>query len=176
MHDNPTGVAPYVESSSDKSTVQDSCLPYLECFTAGVPRNPLLYLAHHCPFALQTTGDAACTTVSVSCSPQLICPAIHWWCALYQNKYTKQSTAGVPCCAAEEVMQLLSKGALNRHVAATKANTDSSRSHCVFSCVLESKCTEEGVTSIRSSCLKLVDLAGLFTYLCAPPIPGRSCL
>lgn len=60
-------------------------------------------------------------------------------------------------------MQLLSKGALNRHVAATKANTDSSRSHCVFSCVLESKCTEEGVTGIRTSCLRLVDLAGVHT-------------
>lgn len=57
-------------------------------------------------------------------------------------------------------MQLLAKGAVHRHVGATKANTHSSRSHCVFSCVLESKCTEDGVTSIRTSCLKLVDLAG----------------
>lgn len=65
-------------------------------------------------------------------------------------------------------MQLLCKGALNRHVAATRANTDSSRSHCVFSCVLESKCTEEGVTSIRSSCLKLVDLAGLCSSVLLP--------
>ena len=76
----------------------------------------------------------------------LACPAIH--------------SCGVPWCAAAEVLQLLSKGAVNRHVAATKANTDSSRSHCVFSCVLESKCTEEGVTTMRTSCLKLVDLAG----------------
>lgn len=65
-------------------------------------------------------------------------------------------------------MQLLSKGASNRHVAATKANTDSSRSHCVFSCVLESKCTEEGVTSFRTSCLKLVDLAGAYTSVLLP--------
>lgn len=65
-------------------------------------------------------------------------------------------------------MQLLSKGALNRHVAATKANTGSSRSHCVFSCVLESKCTEEGVTSIRTSCLKLVDLAGAASAVLLP--------
>ena len=67
--------------------------------------------------------------------------------------------------AAGEVLQLVSKGAMNRHVAATKANTDSSRSHCVFSCVLESKCTEDGVTSLRTSCLKLVDLAGRNTSI-----------
>jgi len=61
------------------------------------------------------------------------------------------------------VLQLLSDGAQNRHVAATKANADSSRSHCVFTCVLESKCTEDGVTSIKTSCLNLVDLAGWST-------------
>ncbi|KAL0052764.1 hypothetical protein WJX82_007311 [Trebouxia sp. C0006] len=62
--------------------------------------------------------------------------------------------------SAQAVMQLLSAGAQNRHVAATKANADSSRSHCVFTCVVESKCTEDGVTSIKTSCLNLVDLAG----------------
>lgn len=88
---------------------------------------------------------------------------------LSQNRFVYP----MPCCAAEEVMQLLAKGAVNRHVAATKANTDSSRSHCVFSCVLESRCTEEGVTSTRTSCLKLVDLAGLYTSV--PHPMNRSC-
>ena len=60
-------------------------------------------------------------------------------------------------------MRLLSDGAQNRHVAATKANADSSRSHCVFTCVVESKCIEDGVTSIKTSCLNLVDLAGWST-------------
>ncbi len=68
-------------------------------------------------------------------------------------------------CVAQAVMQLLSAGAQNRHVAATKANADSSRSHCVFTCVVESKCTEDGVTSIKTSCLNLVDLAGWSTPL-----------
>ncbi len=62
-------------------------------------------------------------------------------------------------------MRLLSAGAQNRHVAATRANADSSRSHCVFTCVVESKCTEDGVTSIKTSCLNLVDLAGWSTPL-----------
>ncbi|KAL0036686.1 hypothetical protein WJX79_005705 [Trebouxia sp. C0005] len=60
----------------------------------------------------------------------------------------------------QAVMRLLSDGAQNRHVAATKANADSSRSHCVFKCIVESKCTEDGVTSVKTSCLNLVDLAG----------------
>ncbi len=68
-------------------------------------------------------------------------------------------------CVAQAVMRLLSDGAQNRHVAATKANADSSRSHCVFTCVVESKCTEDGVTSIKTSCLNLVDLAGWSTPL-----------
>lgn len=62
--------------------------------------------------------------------------------------------------AAQGVLQLLAEGAQNRHVASTKANADSSRSHCVFTCVLESKGVEDGVTSIRTSCLNVVDLAG----------------
>ena len=105
---------------------------------------------------IHTAGMPCILQLACSCVPQLVRPVVLCRFALHL-------TAGVLCCAAEEVMQLLSKGALNRHVAATKANTDSSRSHCVFSCVLESKCTEEGVTGIRTSCLKLVDLAGAHT-------------
>ncbi|KAL0021379.1 hypothetical protein WJX77_010218 [Trebouxia sp. C0004] len=62
--------------------------------------------------------------------------------------------------SAQAVLRLLCDGAQNRHVAATKANADSSRSHCVFKCVVESKCIEDGVTSMKTSCLNLVDLAG----------------
>jgi Kinesin motor domain len=42
----------------------------------------------------------------------------------------------------------------------TKMNKESSRSHCVFTCVVESKTTEDGMVNIRTSCLNLVDLAG----------------
>ena len=57
-------------------------------------------------------------------------------------------------------MRLLQQGWQARHVASTKANKDSSRSHCVFTCTLERKCTEDGIISVRTSCLRLVDLAG----------------
>lgn len=75
--------------------------------------------------------------------------------------------------AAQGVLQLLAEGAQNRHVASTKANADSSRSHCVFTCVVESKGVEDGVTSIRTSCLNLVDLAGESHDETHGGIPGR---
>jgi kinesin family member 15 len=62
--------------------------------------------------------------------------------------------------AVRDVLQLLSHGAANRHMAETKMNKESSRSHCVFTCVVESKTTEDGMVNIRTSCLNLVDLAG----------------
>lgn len=51
-------------------------------------------------------------------------------------------------------------------------NERSSRSHCVFTCTLESKSTDgTGATTIRNSRLHLVDLAGgflsVFSFLCA---------
>ncbi|KAG2571388.1 hypothetical protein PVAP13_7KG011800 [Panicum virgatum] len=62
----------------------------------------------------------------------------------------------------KDVTQLLVKGLANRRTGATSANADSSRSHCVFTCVIksESKNPEDGSSSTRSSRINLVDLAG----------------
>ncbi|KAF8765952.1 hypothetical protein HU200_007990 [Digitaria exilis] len=62
----------------------------------------------------------------------------------------------------KDVTQLLLKGLANRRTGATSANADSSRSHCVFTCVIksESKNPEDGSSSTRSSRINLVDLAG----------------
>ncbi|CAN6227711.1 unnamed protein product [Urochloa humidicola] len=62
----------------------------------------------------------------------------------------------------KDVTQLLVKGLANRRTGATSANADSSRSHCVFMCVIksESKNPEDGSSSTRSSRINLVDLAG----------------
>jgi len=62
----------------------------------------------------------------------------------------------------KDVNQLLVKGLANRRTGATSANADSSRSHCVFTCVIksESKNPEDGSSSTRSSRINLVDLAG----------------
>lgn len=58
------------------------------------------------------------------------------------------------------MVRLLRQGIANRHTGGTRTNALSSRSHCVFTCILESQTTEDGVTSIRTSRLHLVDLAG----------------
>ena len=61
----------------------------------------------------------------------------------------------------EETMDLLAKGARNRHVGATQMNFESSRSHSVFSITLESKVFDEnGVCKLRISKFHFVDLAG----------------
>ncbi|EEE60793.1 hypothetical protein OsJ_14379 [Oryza sativa Japonica Group] len=62
----------------------------------------------------------------------------------------------------KDVTQLLVKGLSNRRTGATSANADSSRSHCVFTCVIksESKNLEDGSNSTRTSRINLVDLAG----------------
>ncbi|GJN11918.1 hypothetical protein PR202_ga30155 [Eleusine coracana subsp. coracana] len=39
----------------------------------------------------------------------------------------------------KDVIQLLVKGLANRRTGATSANADSSRSHCVFTCVIKSE-------------------------------------
>lgn len=62
----------------------------------------------------------------------------------------------------KDVTQLLVKGLANRRTGATSANADSSRSHCVFTCVIkmDSKNPEDGSSITRSSRINLVDLAG----------------
>ncbi|KAJ8446164.1 hypothetical protein Cgig2_015935 [Carnegiea gigantea] len=62
--------------------------------------------------------------------------------------------------SAREVMQQLLEGAANRKVAATNMNRASSRSHSVFTCVIESTWESQGVTHHRFARLHLVDLAG----------------
>uniref|UniRef100_A0A7I4BD30 Kinesin motor domain-containing protein n=1 Tax=Physcomitrium patens TaxID=3218 RepID=A0A7I4BD30_PHYPA len=62
----------------------------------------------------------------------------------------------------QDVTRILIKGLANRRVGATTMNSESSRSHSVFTCVIESrsKSEGEGISSVRSSKLNLVDLAG----------------
>ncbi|KDP42953.1 hypothetical protein JCGZ_23895 [Jatropha curcas] len=62
--------------------------------------------------------------------------------------------------SARDVIQQLIEGAANRKVAATNMNRASSRSHSVFTCIIESKWESQGVTHHRFARLNLVDLAG----------------
>ncbi|KAH9695748.1 kinesin-like protein KIN-12D [Citrus sinensis] len=59
-----------------------------------------------------------------------------------------------------DILKLLTQGSLNRKVAATNMNRESSRSHSVFTCVIESKWEKDSTTNLRFARLNLVDLAG----------------
>ena len=52
------------------------------------------------------------------------------------------------------------QGAANRKMAATCMNSESSRSHSVFTCNIESHWEKESMTHFRFARLNLVDLAG----------------
>ncbi|KAL8151226.1 hypothetical protein V2J09_021034 [Rumex salicifolius] len=59
-----------------------------------------------------------------------------------------------------DVLQLLLKGAANRKIAATHMNSESSRSHSVFTCIIESRWEKDLMIHSRYGRLNLVDLAG----------------
>ncbi|VFQ65808.1 unnamed protein product [Cuscuta campestris] len=59
-----------------------------------------------------------------------------------------------------DIIKLLSQGSSNRRVAATNMNRESSRSHSVFTCVIESSWEKDSTTNFRFARLNLVDLAG----------------
>ncbi|KAL8215706.1 hypothetical protein R6Q57_022543 [Mikania cordata] len=65
----------------------------------------------------------------------------------------------------EDVTQILIKGLSNRKIGATSINSKSSRSHIVFTCVIESWCKQstssKNFGSSKTSRITLVDLAGL---------------
>ncbi|GMH08058.1 hypothetical protein Nepgr_009898 [Nepenthes gracilis] len=62
----------------------------------------------------------------------------------------------------KDIIRILLKGLSNRRTGATSINAESSRSHSVFTCIVESRCKsmEDGLSSFRTSRINLVDLAG----------------
>ncbi|KAG6664010.1 kinesin-like protein KIN-12B [Carya illinoinensis] len=62
----------------------------------------------------------------------------------------------------KDVTLLLIKGLSNRRTGATSINAESSRSHTVFTCVVESRCKSkaDALSSFKTSRINLVDLAG----------------
>ncbi|KAL2344857.1 hypothetical protein Fmac_006142 [Flemingia macrophylla] len=59
-----------------------------------------------------------------------------------------------------DILRLLIQGSANRKVASTNMNRESSRSHSVFTCVIESTWEKDSTTNYRFARLNLVDLAG----------------
>ncbi|GAX75403.1 hypothetical protein CEUSTIGMA_g2847.t1 [Chlamydomonas eustigma] len=62
----------------------------------------------------------------------------------------------------DDVLSLMRRGNSHRHVGETNMNARSSRSHCVFTCMVEksSKTSGSGATGVVASRLNLIDLAG----------------
>lgn len=60
----------------------------------------------------------------------------------------------------QETYEILKTGARNRHVGSTSMNKESSRSHSVFTLVIESKETKFGLVNFKRSRFHLIDLAG----------------
>ncbi|KAL6847284.1 hypothetical protein ACP4OV_023137 [Aristida adscensionis] len=59
-----------------------------------------------------------------------------------------------------DIIKLLMQGSANRKVAATNMNRESSRSHSVFTCIIESRWEKDSTSNLRFARLNLVDLAG----------------
>ncbi|XP_072969272.1 kinesin-like protein KIN-12B isoform X1 [Typha angustifolia] len=76
---------------------------------------------------------------------------------IYVDNLTEENV-----CSIKDVTQLLIKGLANRRTGATSVNAESSRSHCVFTCIVKSQSKDiaDGSNSIRISRINLVDLAG----------------
>ncbi|KAH7443327.1 hypothetical protein KP509_02G029400 [Ceratopteris richardii] len=71
-----------------------------------------------------------------------------------------ESLTEIEVKSVHDVVLLLLQGSSNRKVAATNMNRESSRSHSVFTCIIESKWESDSMTNIRFGRLNLVDLAG----------------
>ncbi|KAK6160939.1 hypothetical protein DH2020_004320 [Rehmannia glutinosa] len=74
---------------------------------------------------------------------------------VYVENLTEHSVRTV-----NDVLRLLQQGAANRKIAATHMNSESSRSHSVFTCVVESRWEKDSMAHLRFGRLNLVDLAG----------------
>ena len=60
-----------------------------------------------------------------------------------------------------EVMDVINRGSKNRHVGATNMNSESSRSHAIFTAIIKMTQTlESGQSLIKTSRFHIVDLAG----------------
>ncbi|CAN4076490.1 unnamed protein product [Withania somnifera] len=71
-----------------------------------------------------------------------------------------ENLSEVSANSVDDVIRILLQGAANRKMAATHMNTESSRSHSVFTCNIESCWEKDSMKHFRFGRLNLVDLAG----------------
>ena len=63
--------------------------------------------------------------------------------------------------SAEELMELFEKGSSSRHVASTKMNAESSRSHLILSVVIESTNLTSGAVLKGTECYTTINLGAI---------------
>ncbi|CAI9281723.1 unnamed protein product [Lactuca saligna] len=73
-----------------------------------------------------------------------------------------------------DILRLLSRGSANRRVSATNMNRESSRSHSVFTCVIESRWEKDSTFNLRFARLNLVDLAGSESHVIMVLVDGAN--
>ncbi|CAI9260703.1 unnamed protein product [Lactuca saligna] len=72
------------------------------------------------------------------------------------------------------IKYLITHGSANRRVAATNMNRESSRSHSVFTCVIESRWEKDSTSNLRFARLNLVDLAGSESHVIMVLVDGAN--
>lgn len=72
--------------------------------------------------------------------------------------YAKGLTMTI-CKKPADLLKLLKEGSARRATASTNMNRTSSRSHCIFTCIVE-QCPKDNPSAIRVGKLNMVDLAG----------------
>ncbi|KAL7593130.1 hypothetical protein Lser_V15G34581 [Lactuca serriola] len=73
-----------------------------------------------------------------------------------------------------DILRLLSRGSANRRVAATNMNRESSRSHSVFTRVIESRWEKDSTSNLRFARLNLVDLDGSESHVIMVLVDGAN--
>jgi len=59
-----------------------------------------------------------------------------------------------------DMLNLIKRGATNRHIGSTSMNKESSRSHSVLTTTIESKLQVDGLWNVKTSRFHIIDLAG----------------
>ena len=110
----------------------------------------------------QTSSDA------LSCSQNAL-RILVMLCSKASHEFIVNSHWCAPCAAAvDDALSVMRMGTENRRIGETNLNRESSRSHSVFTCIMESssKGAEDGCTRVKFSRLNLVDLAGKPSNTC----------
>lgn len=150
-------------------TMEGDLSDYMETFApnAGVIPRTLYRLFH----VLETRGDDFAIRVSLVelyneeirdlLSDDASSPPLRMYDDVRGRGVVLQGLEEIPLTSAAHGLRLLREGSQRRHVAATKCNQRSSRSHCVFTLTVHVKeAGARGEELMRTGKLHLVDLAG----------------